>query len=366
MRLKKLLLGSTAAMFVVGAGAGTANAADVMNGLVVTQANYLESCSSGNGIQFSTWCFHFSGSSVFETEFGYEIDYGTDPTLNTVDPVGGTFPWSGFDLTNKLALTATRDFGDDKTITVRIPIVGSGTTSLAIAKAGGATWTFTSSSVTVNVPTNFADFTLAVAEGGAHPWYPDVDGTAEFDFGNFEITVHGGIGWDDADLNGNATPLYFEPDADLTLAYSGDTFSAEMAAHWDWVDIGGTAYTAWGVEGEIGASFNMFSMELGAAYSVNNDYSGNYNYDIVGGDRIVSVWGEIGADWSDMHSTTLDVTYATSLVTANSSTLEITLGHDWMPADGLTVGAEVWYQRAFSLAGEQAIGGGLTLTVPIN
>lgn len=367
MRLRKLLLGSAAAMFVVGASTGAAKAADPMNGLVVTMAEYLESCSSGNGIQFSVWCFKFSGSSVFSTEIGYEIDYGTGPVGNTIVPVGGTFPWSGFSLTNKLALTATREFGDDKTITVKIPIVGSGTTSLSISKAGGATWTFTASDITVEVPTNFADFTFVVAEGGAHPFLPDLDATADFDFSNFSVSISGGVGFDDEDVNGFASPLFFNPSADLEVGYDGDTFGFDFGAHWARVYNAGVR-NAYGIDGEVSASFGMFSMNLGGSYGINDDFSGNYNYsDILVGDRLFSVWGGAEVEWNDAHTTSLDVVWAGSLLWDQDTTVEVDLEHEWTVGDGFSVTGSVGYMRAYDGFGTplNAFRAGVELSVDI-
>lgn len=371
MRLRKLLLGSAAAMFVVGASTGAAKAADPVNGLVVTMAEYLESCSGGNGIQFSTWCFYFNGSSTFTSKVGYVIDFGTTPGTATVEdvngaPAGTAFPWTGFDLSNKLALTATRDWGDDKTITIKVPIVGTGTTSLAISRAGGATWTFTSSSVSVFLPTSLADFTFVVAEGGAHPFWPDLDATAAFTFGDFTVTAHGGVGFDDADLNGGAVAIYFEPEADLKVAGAFGAVSFDVTGYFRRVQNAGLV-NAFGVVGNVSATFGAVTANAGVGYGVENDFSGHYNYDIGVGDRILAAWGGLSFAMNDYNTTKLNVIYATSLVYVNSTTVEVTLGHTYS-MDGLSVGGELWYTRAYDGGGAPlaAFGAGLTLGVTLN
>lgn len=367
MRLRKLLLGSAAAMFVVGASTGAAKAADPMNGLVSNIAAALAACANGAGAQYNAWCFVLSGSSAFSTEVGYEITIDpNNPFANTVDPVGGTFPWAGFTLTNKLALTATRDFGDDKTITVKIPIVGSGTTSLAISRAGGATWTFTGSSITVAIPTNFADFTVAVSEGDAHPFYPDLDLTTDMDFGSFGLKLHGGIGFTDENINGVAIAPFFEPEADVTLSYDGESVDVTLGGHYQRVvNAAFVAQNTFGIDGEVKVAFGNVTANAGAAFGWGNDFSGNYAYtNILPGDRIVSVWGGASFAWNDMHTTSVNVKFTRNLAFLPSDWLDVTAKHTWDLGDDVKVNFGATYER--DGVGNQAVRATAGITVGIN
>jgi hypothetical protein len=353
---------------VAGAAAVPARATD-MNGLVVTMANYLESCVSGRGIQFTAWCFLFTGNASASTTFGWEIDYGATPAGNTVDPVATGFEWSGFALSTSLALRATRETANGKTITVNIPIVGTGTTSLAISKPGGYTMTFTASSWTLRLPSSFATFTFRLGEGNTFPDWPDVDVDAAMEFGNFTVDIGVGYGYNDEDVNGNAVGRFANPDATIEIgAEFGDhTFTFE--ALWARVNNAGVT-NAYGFNAEAELGFGNFSLTLGVAHSINDDLEGNYEYDIVAGDRIWSVWGEIVAAWNDMHQTTLGVTTAWSNVLANSFHYEVTLSHRFRPYgdSSLSITPRAWYQHALDGggAGIDAWGLGLTIAVPIN
>ena len=377
MRLRKLLLGSAAAVMVAGAASVPAKAADV-NGLVVTMANYLESCSNGNGIQFTDWCFHFSGQSKFTTTFGSRLIYGAAPGSAVETPEGTPAPWSQFNLSNTLGLTATRETPNGKTITFKVPIVGGGATSLAISRAGAYTLTFTGSSVTLALPTDVATFTMKLSESGYAGWWPDFDLTAAATFGNFKVTATGNIGQDDADVNGNAVAPYWNPSAGLDLAYS-DGFDFGVGFDWARVDNGGTG-NAFGVHATAGATFGMFSISAGVAHSVNADFNrsnntgaspgdNGYQYDLTPGERIWEVWGKVTVDENSQNQTTLAAYYATSRTTADSETLKIDLQHRFRPYGNsiLSLTGELWYQHAWAAAGDQnAIGGGLTITVPVN
>ncbi len=369
MRLKKLLLGSAAAVMVAGAASVPAKATDV-NGLVVTMANYLESCHSGNGIQFTDWCFYFSGTSKASTTFGSTLVYGAAPNAAVETPVGSTYPWSGFALSNSLGLTATRETPNGKTITIKMPIVGSGTTSLAISRAGAYTMTFDASSWTLALPTDIATFTIKLSEDVPGFFWPDLDLTAAFDMGNFGATVKGGLGFDDANVNGGAVAPFFAPSASVALTYSdGFTFGAgaNFARVWN-----GGAVNAFGVNANVGATFGMFSISAGVAHSVNADFmSGDkdYEYDLTPGEKIWEAWGQVVIDENSQHQTTLAAYYAVAPTTADSGTLKVDLQHRFRPYSNsiLSLTGEVWYQHAFATGGDlNAIGGGLTITVPLN
>jgi hypothetical protein len=340
-----------------------------MNGLVVTMANYLESCVSGRGIQFTAWCFLFTGQAQATTTFGWEIDYGATPAGNTVDPVATGFEWSGFGLTNTLALRATRETANGKTITVNIPIVGSGTTNLIISKPGGYTMTFTSSSWTLRLPSSFATFTFRLGEGDTFPDWPDVDVTAEMEFGNIDVRVRAGYGYTDEDVNGGAVARFANPNADVRVMAELGDHDLTFEALWRRVNNGGVV-NAYGLRAVAVLGFSNYSLTLGVAHSVNDDFEGNYEYDVNPGDRIWSVWSSIAATWNDMHRTTLGVTTAWSPDLANSFHYEITLAHRFRPyGDGsLEITPRAWYQHALVAAGVgiDAWGLGLTITVPIN
>ena len=91
MTLRKLLLGTSAAMFVGGASITTAQAADPNPaGLVVTtMANYVEQCNNGNGWKKRDWCITVAGSIEWTHEIGTEIDFGDNPFMNDANNPGG-------------------------------------------------------------------------------------------------------------------------------------------------------------------------------------------------------------------------------------------------------------------------------------
>ena len=231
MRLRKLLLGSAAAVMAAGAASVPAKAADV-NGMVTTVANYLASCSGGNGIQFTAWCFYFYGEVEASTQFGYTMDWGRDTaagaaTLDVID-------WGGFDLDGKLSLTATRETANGKVITVRMPIYNGDSLRLDIEKPGGYRLRFTSSSVELRLPTNFATFTFAIGDpDNAVLLWPELDVTVAMTFGNWDFTVHGGVTWTDDDVNGDAAPVYDNWDADVTLAGDIGPVGLTLGGHYE-------------------------------------------------------------------------------------------------------------------------------------
>ena len=379
MRLRKLLLGSAAAVMAVGSASGSAQAADPMSGLVTATANYLESCSSGKGIQFTDWCFRFSGSATATYEFGWELDYGTSPymvTKETVNgdpyawpPIVGLYPWDS-SLSVKLGLTATRETPNGKTITVKVPISGSGSTSLAISRPGGYTWTFTSSSITLKVPSNIATFTFRVESGPLAPFWPNFRTTVNWSGGNVDVKLVGQIGFDT--FNDGAYEL--APEVDLEVGFDLGAVEVDLAARYDKVEVVGIVggVSAYAVGAGMSAEMGNADVTVGVVYARDSNQWTSYNYSPAGGSTAgyyFRAFSDGVFTWNSNHRTTFKVAYNYGPV-AFDGQLEFGVAHRIRPygSSVLSITPALTYERAYTAAGTPigAFSAKLTISVPIN
>jgi len=365
----------------VGSASGSAQAADPMSGLVTAAANYLASCQSGKGIQFTDWCFYFSGSATQTYEFGWELDYGTSPatvTRETVNgdpyawpPVVGQYPWNS-SLSVKLGLTATRETSNGKTITVKVPIVGSGTTSLAISRPGGNTLTFTSSSLTLKVPANVATFTFKISSGPSSvaPFWPNLQTTVAWSGGNVDVKVVAQIG---ADIF-NAGGVELAPEVDLTVDVDLGNVEVDLAARYDRVEVVGIVggVSAYALEAALTASLGNADVTVGVKYAQNSNQWTGYNYDPAGGStagRYFRVYGKTVFTWDSNHRTTFEVAYNYGPV-AFDGQLEFGVAHRIRPygSSVLSITPALTYERAYNSVGTAigAFSAKVTIAVPIN
>lgn len=171
MRLKSLLLGTSAAMFVGGATITAAQAADPNPaGLVVTtMANYVEQCNNGNGWKKKDWCITLAGSMEWTSSLGNTLSYGANSSVTTIVPVGTEFalfgqPVSYFGLVPQLSLTVSKPT-DAGNLTLVFDIDANTATSLTIGP-----WQFTSNQVRYRNTFGPATITATLAEPGRLGW----------------------------------------------------------------------------------------------------------------------------------------------------------------------------------------------------
>ena len=323
----------------------------------------------------SSWTLTFSGSSAFSTGFGDIIHYDApgQGAGNHNDPLGtvGPFGWNGFSLSNNLALTATRETANGKVITVRVPIVGSGTTSLTIARPGGYTWTFTSSSVTLKIPSNVATFTFKVSESPVAGAWPDVDLTAAATMGDVTVTAHANYGYSATDVNGLAVATFAAPEADLTITAKLGGASVRLGAHWRRVDDGGGPYSAWGINGGATATMGMLTAAVDVMHAVGYDSWGvagrpSNPYYYFAGDRFWQVAASLTAALNANNSLGLLVTWNTAPTIALSTIVDAKLTWTLKPYGDSTLTIATWAALAWAQNGGLfAPSAGVSISIPI-
>lgn len=218
MKLRKLLIGSTAALFAGGV-AQTAQAADPAGLVVTSMANYVEQCNSGKGFAKGDWCLTFTGKVEWGVTFGNTLDYGDDPWDADVDNQtwelsAGSISWSGFSApTSSVLLTVSRPT-DAGTLTLRLPIYGStsGTPDLTIGN-----WRFNSNGVRYQNSFGAAQLTLTLQNPGTLGWndprgstndddwngpWPDFQAEVGFDAGFADLDFGFNVGQRTNDMDG--------------------------------------------------------------------------------------------------------------------------------------------------------------------
>jgi hypothetical protein len=411
MRLRKLLLGSAAVLFAGGMASAPALAADPIATPVgvtpmATMQDYLLGCEDNTGIQFTDWCFVFSGQVELEAKFGYEIDYDVTPGGNTLEGPFYLLPFEEFAEMFQLCLTATRELDTGAEIEVRFPSFegfdscGNGWPRLQIRSASGLEITFEEDEVAFEWPASFGTVTLALLEsdvtGG---FWPDVELTLEFATGNIDWELWGRVGWQDYGFDPAASlEMAIDPgnfgltlfgkigyddfgagkeldlEADATLAVEVGPAELEFGAHFDHVEVAAVRAAAWGVNAEASIGFGMTTLTAGVLFGVNDDFGApgdlTQPYDFLAvGDRAILAFAGVEMEWNDMHTTELLVTYSNIFTQAGYAAMEVNLQHHFLPwadDDILEFTGEVWWQTDFGAGVGNAFGGALGVTVPIH
>jgi hypothetical protein len=259
MRLTKLLLGSAAIVFASGAAYAADNtpAAPVV---APQPVNAVEKCTAGSNQRSGwlkpgsgiNWCYYFSGTSSFSTRFGMEIDsqdsetyptqpdnnfWGDTPSQTTMSPIGD-WGWNGYSLSNSLSLTvyAMTPAGP---ITVVIPIVGGGSTSLAVGD-----WRFTGNSMSVSSSLGNVDLSLMLSEptgdwnggssgNGVGPW-PQIDAGVGFGMDPWSFSLDWFVGPRNWIVPPPASPPWeIAYGVEAALGFDNGMTSAEVSGYWE-------------------------------------------------------------------------------------------------------------------------------------
>lgn len=225
MRLRKLLLGSTAAIFAGGV-ATTAQAADPQGLVVTTMAQYVEQCNDGDGWRKGDWCITISGDIGFEFTYGTTIQYSTDPWEAFLEYEGEETPetdenkWGNFDDDDiDVLLTATREteHGD---LTIRIPLVGTATgqPDLTIGP-----WRFNSNGVRFQQSFGAAQITVTVQNPGTLGWTdPRFDDDTDGDYFDEDQELLGP--WPDVQIELGFDSEFAELDFGVNVGRRGGPF----------------------------------------------------------------------------------------------------------------------------------------------
>lgn len=400
MRLRKLLLGSAAAVVVAGAASVPARAADV-NGLVVTMASYVEQCHNGYGVNLHGTCLWFStstGSSGLSVKFdvahGETIAYNAaDPSLNTTNSESVQLGVSFSPYVNFSWSTANYD------VNLRFPWTAPGDVEVDISRPGG--WSLhleryglSGNSVVFKYPFgNGLTVTLGADFDGGDPdldanvdydngngmtagfgvhsddWTdPTFDGYVGFGFGDWKVTTYAATnGWGAGNWEPQVTTVVTGAMGPVGLSFLGG-----------WHDISGGA-DAFAFAAQAKYSADPLTVIFGGLYGRGqadwdqfaDDY-GVFPYNLADTDEFYALWGGVTYKWSSVHSTTLKAFYSNSpdaAVTLGDPTenLRLDLAHTWNIVDGtvaLTLNA--WAQTDFAGSTLPWVGGfGATITVPI-
>ena len=349
MRLKTLLLGSSAAMFVAGAGISTAQAADPNPaGLVVTtMANYVEQCNNGNGWKKKDWCITLAGSIEWASSIGNTITYGSDPWNSTLTPVGTEFdiygqPLSYFGLTPKLTLTVSRPT-DAGNLTLVYDIIGDTATSLTVGP-----WQFTANQVRYRNTFGPATITATIAEPGRLGWndprgtvfdndwngpWPDFALDVALDVGAAEIEAGMNIGQRDNDigpsfpfitLGGYVQGEFGAGPADMTVRFDWDRVNAQG-------DGTGAPVFAWGIMAKAEIGFGNVTITPSFGFSRNYGYYGyKYTEHELGNYMMAGV--TMAAEVGESLTVNAGLTYTRGPDAPADAVLEITGGVTFRPA----------------------------------
>jgi len=301
MTLRKLLLGTSAAMFVGGASITTAQAADPNPaGLVVTtMANYVEQCNNGNGWKKRDWCVTLAGSIEWGGSIGNTIRYGSDPWNSSLTPAGTEFsilgqPVSYFGLTPTLTLTVSKPT-DAGNLTLVYNLVDDTATSLTLGP-----WRFTANDVRYRNTFGPATITATLAEPGRLGWndprgaafdndwngpWPDFALDVALDVGPAEVELGMNIGQrtndtDPGGFNGDGHVFmtlgaYVQGEfgvgpADMTVRFDMDRVNASE-------DGTGVPVWAFGMMATADIEFGNFTITPSFGWSRNYGYYG-YKY----------------------------------------------------------------------------------------
>lgn len=374
MRLKSLLLGTSAAMFVGGASITTAQAADPNPaGLVVTtMANYVEQCSNGNGWKKRDWCITLAGSMTWSTEFGYELDYGDNPFDTDVDDVGGPFeiygvPLSYYGLAGTMTLTVSKPT-DAGNLTLAFNLFGDSATSLTIGP-----WQFTANQVRYRNTFGPATITATLAEPGRLGWndprgsaydpdwngpWPDFALDVALDVGPAEVTTGMNIGQrtNDMDfyrfitLGGYVQGEFGAGPADMTVRFDWDRVNPDG-------DGDGMPHFAFGMMAEAEIGFGNFTITPMVGWSRNYGYYG-YKYDEQELGNYLSLGVDMEVALGDTLTVEAGVHYTRGPIAPDDAVLEITGGVTFEPAGAspLFVTLEGTYSRQLGGNLYQALG----------
>ncbi|MCW5715420.1 MAG: hypothetical protein KIT43_12980 [Bauldia sp.] len=376
MRLKSLLLGTSAAMFVGGASITTAQAADPNPaGLVVTtMANYVEQCNNGNGWKKRDWCITLSGSIEWSTSFGYELDYGDDPWDTDRDPVGTPFvfpvlsglPTSYFGLSGTLTVTVSKPT-DAGNLSFSFNPLSDSVGTLSIGP-----WQFNANQVRYRNTFGPATITATLAEPGRLGWndprgsvyspfwngpWPDFALDVALDIGAAEVTTGFNVG---QRTNDSRPAPNFNGDGHVFMTLGGyvqgefGAGPADMTVRFDYDRVNasedGTGVPVWafGLMAEAELSFGNFTITPSVGWSRNYGYYG-YKYDEheLGTYLMAGVDVEIAI--GDMLTFETGVEYTRGPDAPADAVLEITGGVTFEPAGAspVYVTLEGTYARQF-------------------
>jgi hypothetical protein len=319
MRLRTLLLGSSAALLVGGATT-TAQAADPAGLVVTTMANYVESCNNGNGWKKKDWCITLAGNVEFTTAIGAKLTYGDDPWDTEVDALGdGGIFWSQeigitpFEVDADLTLTATR-MTDHGNLTLTMDIFDQTTATISVGP-----WRFNKDGVRYQNTFGGATISLFVQDpntlgwkdprGGnfdvAGPW-PDLAMDVALSMGPADLTfgINGGQRSNDVDftdfytLGGYVQAAMDVGPAGLLLRADFDRVNAAD-------DGTGAPVWAYGLRGEVTVGLgDRAEVVVGAVWSHNYGYGGpsgtGYNYAEHELGNYYSIYGTLNFELSDL------------------------------------------------------------------
>ena len=384
MTLRKLLLGTSAAMFVGGASITTAQAADPNPaGLVVTtMANYVEQCNNGNGWKKRDWCITVAGSIEWTHEIGTEIDFGDNPFMNDANNPGGAEvvaaggsaftifgqPTSYFGLAGTFTVSVSKPT-DAGNLTIAINPYAGTATSLTIGP-----WQFTANQVRYRNTFGPATITATLAEPGRLGWndprgtvfdsdwngpWPDFALDLAFDVGPAEVTTGMNIGQRNNDIGpslpfitvgGYVQGAFAAGPADMTVRFDFD----RVNAHGDGT---GAPVFAFGMMAEAELSFGNFTITPSVGWSRNYGYYG-YQYD----EHRLGNYLMVGLDMEVALGDTLTLEMGAEVTRgplANlDAVLEVTGGITYEPAGAspVYVTLEGTYQRMLGAQQLRAIG----------
>jgi len=366
MRLRKLLIGSAAAVMGAGLVSAPAKAADV-NGLVTTTVDYVASCSNGAGVTFNNTCVKLSGSIKWSVGHGQTINFngGTDNTTNTTTPVDDVMSAS---FSPKLSF-AWSSGGYDVTLSVPLWGTASGV-SVTIKRPGGISVTIKDDKVSFSMPFGGWTATAAVEFEGNNPdldfgingnlgdvsvgfgvhsddWNPPTfDAKLGFSFGDWDLTLNGATrGWGT-----------WEPTASALVAGAFGDFKVDLFVGWQ--DNAGDPDDV-AIAGRVRADVAGMGVLLGVIHGSGDatwggwtDDYGTHPYALAFGDSFYGIWGGISGDWNDTHSTALKIFYSNGIDVPDSEYLRVGVTHTWTPVGGaVTIVGDAWMQNDFGGVG---------------
>ncbi len=374
MRLKSLLLGTSAAMFVGGASITTAQAADPNPaGLVVTtMANYVEQCNNGSGWKKKDWCVTLAGSITWSTSFGYEIDYDSDPWNSFLDGAGTEFdidgvPLSYYGLAGTMTLTVSKPT-DAGNLTLAFNLLGDSATSLTIGP-----WQFTANQIRYRNTFGPATVTATLAEPGRLGWndprgstfdadwngpWPDFALDVALDVGAAEVTTGMNIGQRTNDMDafrfvtvgGYVQAAFGAGPADMTVRMDFDRVNAQD-------DGTGQPVFAFGFMAEAELAFGNVTITPSAGWSRNYGYYG-YKYDEHELGNYLMVGVEMEVALGDTLTAHAGVEFTRGADAPDDGVLEIHAGVTFEPAGAspVFVTLEGTYARQFGGNNLRALG----------
>ncbi len=394
MRLRKLLLGSAAAVVVAGAASVPARAADV-NGLVVTMASYTEQCHNGFGVSLNGTCLWFSSSTgstsalaaKFTVEHGYTLTYGATPAANVAVQKPVTMGVSFSPYVNFSWSSANYD------VNLRFPWDTPGDVEVDISRPGG--WSLhleryglSGNSVVFKYPFgNGLTVTLGADFDGGDP---DLDANIDYDNGN-GMTAGFGVhsdDWTDPTFDGYVgfgfgdwtVKTYAETNGwgagnwepQITTVVTGSMGPVGLSFLGGWHDRSG-GVDAFAFAGQAKYSMDPLTVVVGGIYGRGqadwdqfaDDY-GVFPYTLAFADEFYALWGGVTYNWSSVHSTAFKVFYSNSPDIANAGNMTLDLTHTWSIVDGnVDLALHAWAQTDFGATVGWVKGIGASITIPI-